>query len=237
MGPVDPDSADYWHVDFLLSEIKRLTDSTSVDQERLKAIRELLPKIPDMRSVIENIEGGRYSYFKIEVQPRRGFEKSMDLELKHAQAIETAVNELDYLLQVLERTPEHQSVEQECSRGRKACDLIIDRLEKELERERRRLAACGTAALGYFDGCKDEYKSASLDDVLRLREENEALMKRAPDTSSVDQTNWAALKTEQLFHDHWSRSSKAPLKQAVAEALREAIRCTPDCPPPIGSEK
>ncbi len=34
-----------------------------------------------------------------------------------------------------------------------------------------RLAACGTAALGYFKGCKDEYKSASLDDVLRLQEQ------------------------------------------------------------------
>jgi hypothetical protein len=39
----------------------------------------------------------------------------------------------------------------------------------ELERERLRLAACGVAALGYFEGCADEYRSASLDDVLRLR--------------------------------------------------------------------
>lgn len=38
----------------------------------------------------------------------------------------------------------------------------------ELETERMRLAACGVAALGYFDGCKDEYRSASLEDVLRL---------------------------------------------------------------------
>lgn len=41
-------------------------------------------------------------------------------------------------------------------------------LEDELERERMRLAACGVAALGYFDGCKPEYQSGSLHDVLRL---------------------------------------------------------------------
>jgi len=45
----------------------------------------------------------------------------------------------------------------------------IEELERQLETERIRLAACGAAALGYFDGCKDEYKSASLDDILRLR--------------------------------------------------------------------
>lgn len=47
----------------------------------------------------------------------------------------------------------------------------IEYLRQQLETERMRLAACGTAALGYFDGCKDEYKSASLDDVLRLRQQ------------------------------------------------------------------
>lgn len=44
----------------------------------------------------------------------------------------------------------------------------VKELQNELERERMRLAACGTAALGYFEGCCDEYKSASLDDTLRL---------------------------------------------------------------------
>lgn len=51
----------------------------------------------------------------------------------------------------------------------------VAELEKELERERMRLAACSAAALGYFEGCCDEYKSASLDDVLRLRESIEKL--------------------------------------------------------------
>jgi hypothetical protein len=43
-------------------------------------------------------------------------------------------------------------------------------LQTELETERMRLAACGVAALGYFEGCNDEYRSASLEDVLQLRE-------------------------------------------------------------------
>jgi len=41
--------------------------------------------------------------------------------------------------------------------------------EAELETERLRLAACGVAALGYFTDCKPEYRSASLEDVLRLQ--------------------------------------------------------------------
>lgn len=49
----------------------------------------------------------------------------------------------------------------------------------DAERERMRLAACGVAALGYFNGCADEYRSASLDDVLRLRAENERLRETA----------------------------------------------------------
>lgn len=51
----------------------------------------------------------------------------------------------------------------------------VAELERELETERMRLSACGTAALGYYDGCADEYRSASLDDVLRLRAEVERL--------------------------------------------------------------
>lgn len=53
----------------------------------------------------------------------------------------------------------------------------IQRLLDELETERLKLAACGVAALGYFEGCKDKYRSASLDDVLRLYDEKEHLRK------------------------------------------------------------
>ncbi|WP_260973745.1 hypothetical protein [Pseudomonas aeruginosa] len=49
-------------------------------------------------------------------------------------------------------------------------------LEAELETERVRLSACATAALGYFDGCADAYKSASLSDVLRLRGDCDAAL-------------------------------------------------------------
>lgn len=52
------------------------------------------------------------------------------------------------------------------------CQAQEAKLRDELETERMRLAGCGVAALGYFDGCCDTYKSASLDDVLRLRDRN-----------------------------------------------------------------
>lgn len=61
----------------------------------------------------------------------------------------------------------------------------IAELEAELERERIRLAACGSAALGFFEGCKDEYYSASLGDVLRLRE-NLAALRRKIDEAPVE---------------------------------------------------
>jgi len=55
----------------------------------------------------------------------------------------------------------------------------IEQLRNELETERMRLAACSTAALGYFNGCKDEYKSASLDDVLLLKQKYDLLRRDA----------------------------------------------------------
>lgn len=61
----------------------------------------------------------------------------------------------------------------------------IKELEAELDRERIRLAACGSAALGYFEGCKDVYRSASLDDVLCLREQLADLRQRIADAPVV----------------------------------------------------
>jgi hypothetical protein len=71
----------------------------------------------------------------------------------------------------------------------------IEALEADLETERLRLAACGIAALGYFDSCncKDEYRSASLDDTLRLYDENKKL-----------RAELAALKAE-LAEEHECR--------------------------------
>ena len=58
---------------------------------------------------------------------------------------------------------------------RDALRAKLEAVEKELEVERMRLAACGVAALGYFNGCAKEYESASLYDVMELRAKNDAL--------------------------------------------------------------
>ena len=90
---------------------------------------------------------------------------------------------------------------EKCDRcgGTKAAAAELRRLHAEnealrggLETECMRLAACSTAALGYFDGCIDEYKSASLNDVLRLRADYSAkdtLLRQALEAlKSVDGT-------------------------------------------------
>lgn len=64
-------------------------------------------------------------------------------------------------------------------------------LEADLETERLRLAACGVAALGYFDGCKDEYRSASLEDTLRLYESNKELKSQLAEYKA-DAAKWRA---------------------------------------------
>ena len=56
----------------------------------------------------------------------------------------------------------------------------LEAAEKEVEIERMRLAACGVAALGYFEGCAEEYISASLNDVLALRAKIEAMERQEP---------------------------------------------------------
>lgn len=65
------------------------------------------------------------------------------------------------------------------------CDEAADELERQakeiaelkeqLETESIRLEACGVAALGWFDGCKDEYRSASLEDTIKLYASHTAL--------------------------------------------------------------
>lgn len=74
----------------------------------------------------------------------------------------------------------HQGAMENREIGWKAAEYAANRIKEltaELETERQRLAACGVVALGYFDGCADEYKSASIGDVLRLRAEVERLRK------------------------------------------------------------
>ena len=68
----------------------------------------------------------------------------------------------------------------------------IERLRNECETERMRLAVCGVAAFGYFDGCKDEYWSASLNDVLQLRSEIERLRRELEEAKRPDENlAWA----------------------------------------------
>lgn len=61
-----------------------------------------------------------------------------------------------------------------------AAEKERDALRQELDIERGRLAACGVAALGYFTDCAQEYRSASLEDVLILRAKIEQMEKQEP---------------------------------------------------------
>lgn len=65
-------------------------------------------------------------------------------------------------------------------------------LKKELEVERMRLAACGVAALGYFNGCAKEYESSSLYDVMELRAKNEELRAKIERMEKQEPVAWAA---------------------------------------------
>lgn len=79
---------------------------------------------------------------------------------------------------------------------------MLDRLEAAeggLETERMRLAACGVAALGYFEGCAEEYTSASLDDVLNLRKRLEAAEK---------ERDWHAERCEDAMNECAALRSK-----------------------------
>ena len=87
----------------------------------------------------------------------------------------------------------------------------LEKLRAELERERLRLAATGTAALGYFDGCADEYKSASLDDVLRLKAERDRLQAKCE-------------KYELALEAALVESSWPLVKQIIRQAILDASK-------------
>ncbi|HDL5094000.1 TPA: hypothetical protein PXD63_004264 [Pseudomonas aeruginosa] len=88
---------------------------------------------------------------------------------------------------------------------RDAAQARVAGLEAELETERMRLAACGTAALGYFDGCADAYKSASLSDVLRLRGDCDAALARV---AELERQEPVALANRGL-HAFWVKWTEA----------------------------
>ncbi|WP_338858976.1 hypothetical protein [Pseudomonas aeruginosa] len=82
---------------------------------------------------------------------------------------------------------------------RDAAQARVAGLEAELETERMRLAACGTAALGYFDGCADAYKSASLSDVLRLRGDCDAALARVAEFEAQAQHSVPVVTPEMVM--------------------------------------
>ena len=91
--------------------------------------------------------------------------------------------------------------------------------EAELDRERMRLAACGVAALGYFNGCEDVYRSASLEDVLKLRAERDALRKDA-EAAKIDHID--ALDAYRQMYES-ERDARRTVDDAMVERAWKAI--------------
>lgn len=110
---------------------------------------------------------------------------------------------------------------------------LLDRLEtteKELEKERLRLAACSVAALGYFEGCAQEYRSAALDDVLKLRAkivemEKQALVCRVEDVAHAGSL-LPASSVPEGFKLVPIEPTDAMLKAAQKEWLNDPLRRT-----------
>jgi ribosome-binding protein aMBF1 (putative translation factor) len=107
----------------------------------------------------------------------------------------------------------------------------VKELEDSLETERLRLAACGTAALGYFEGCKEEYRSASLEDTLRLYAKVKELTENGQSLSDtlissreeVADLRAKAKDTERL-RELWleSTAKESELRTNLAQLLIEA---------------
>lgn len=95
------------------------------------------------------------------------------------------------------------------------CERIVGALRAELETERMRLAGCGVAALGYFDGCADAYKSASLSDVLRLRADCDAVLARVAELEAKLSDPTAVHQWQ--FSNAWFDCSEEALLKAGKE--------------------
>jgi hypothetical protein len=108
---------------------------------------------------------------------------------------------------------------------------LVDAAQAEVERERLRLAACGVAALGYFDGCKDEYRSGSLDDVLKIRAEVESLKADAlryqwlRDNSNA--IHWTPSRFNKEIVSGFSFNGTGYLGFKFEEAIDAAMKGTP----------
>lgn len=87
-------------------------------------------------------------------------------------------------------------------------------LRDSLETESMRLAACGVAALGYFTDCPPEYRSASLEDVLRLQ-------------SALAAEREKVATLEKLLNDHNVECDRL----CDENCLRDSRNCCePNCP-------
>ncbi len=112
----------------------------------------------------------------------------------------------------------------------------IRAVEAEIETERMRLAACSTAALGYFESCHDDYWSASLTDVLALRASSDAL-RAERDAFGLEIAQLRGLITRKVNKgtgEIFAQTQKEADALARIEKLRAAVTrvvgCTLDTP-------
>ncbi|EOD8865507.1 hypothetical protein [Pseudomonas aeruginosa] len=144
------------------------------------------------------------------VQGIRGYAKRLEDQLKAAQAeVEALRAELqsqrERNTELIFKLGSATNGWGRCEKERDAALAKVAGLEAELETERMRLAACGTAALGYFDGCADAYKSASLSDVLRLRGDCDSALARV---AELERQEPVALANRGL-HAFWVKWTEA----------------------------
>jgi hypothetical protein len=126
--------------------------------------------------------------------------------IKHELQKYTTLARADLVAEVERLTEQCKLFDAAAYKARVEAQTLVDAAQAEVERERLRLAACGVAALGYFDGCKDEYRSGSLDDVLKIRAEVDSLTR--------DRDEWK--EATELANIRFKRA------EAEAESLRAA---------------
>jgi hypothetical protein len=105
--------------------------------------------------------------------------------------------------------------------GMEALQEQLAAVTKELEVEHGRLAACGVAALGYFEGCADEYRSASLEDVLALKDKLAAVTKEL-DELKVKAQFWLDADGDSRARLAASQAREQQLRDSIKKALKGA---------------
>jgi hypothetical protein len=97
--------------------------------------------------------------------------------------------------------------------------------EQSLEYERMRLAACSTAALGYFEDCVPEYRSAALEDILALRATNSELRAEVARLirEAITDASSIGLLEDDLKIEKQSREAAEARLTALREDVEEVI--------------